>query len=94
MIGTKQWKVTNLHNNKAGRGCGNTIAWNAMAPVDLPTEFTLSDPTATVSVEDVELIPQDHAQTWRDTFREATAATIGVMKSSLSYVWSFGVSEK
>ena len=92
-IGRKELE-TNFQNYTGGRGCGNKITWNDMAPVPLPTEFTLSDPTATVSVEDVELIPQDHAQTWRDTFREATAATIGVMKSSLSYIWPFGVSKE
>jgi len=59
-------------SQQRGVGCGKTINWKQMAPVQLPPEFTVE---AIASVDDVKLLPTHARATWNDTFRQAQAKT-------------------
>lgn len=48
-----------------GKGCGASINWMQMAPVQLPPEFRV---TPTASTDDVELIPQGAKRTFQQAF--------------------------
>jgi hypothetical protein len=57
--GKRQAKAASSDPSKSGNaGCGKTITWSEMAPVQVPIEFQAT--TRTVSVEDVEVVAENH----------------------------------
>jgi len=59
-----------------GRGCGRTICWSRMAPVDVPRDFHVI-PTA--STDDVELIPKEHKRSFHRAF-SSVETSLGPMR--------------
>ena len=63
--GKKQALQSLLNNSSRGIGCGNTIYWNRMKPVDLPQEVLEA---VNVTVDDIQLVPETIADRgWMDT---------------------------
>ena len=63
--GKKQALQSLLRTSSRGIGCGNTIYWNRMKPVNLPQEVLEA---VNVTVDDIQLVPETIADRgWMDT---------------------------
>lgn len=61
---------------RAGKGCGRSINWSAMAPVPVPEEFRVCPG---VTTDDVSLIPAQHKRSFDQTYC-SVSSSLGGMK--------------
>jgi len=54
-------------------GCGKRIVWNKMAPVSVPSEFSVSQ---NASVDDVDALPEDVQPAWDEYFADVMSSTV------------------